>query len=689
MKFKRIRLVNFMRYKGENVVEFSCDKDKNVTVVLGDNTAGKTTLAQAFRWVLYNEVINTQYEKSRDVELLNNDILGDMTANSHAKVEVELELVREQNGREIPYRFIRTATYIRKFPQFISKEQTNTLRVYVFDPETGKSIPHEKSEYRPSGKDGEIVDDLINEMLPKSLSSYFLFDGERWSDQKSVNNDIQNSIYNLVGISSVREMKRHLGDLAGRSSVIKDLQTKITGAGAEYESKRKAIDAAYNFISSREIEYSKAEENRVAYKEDAEKIEEILNSNQKVEQDQKECKALEQRIKKSEERMEIDYADLVTQFSKSAGYFAAPLSGKLFEILKHVNIEEGLDVPGIVRKTIDVLLKRGKCICGREIVAKSPEEELLNELKRVVPPATIGQYVGAFQSTMNSWIAQSEDIRDSIINKADDFQNEYDDWEDNKEELEKKQAKIDRKINFAEQRAKMKRYRDREYEEAEKARRAKKDIDEKREEIERLEKEIKDLDDKTAHNDEIRRCIAYAKALYEDVTHYYNDAEGSIREDLNQIIKINFGLMFNEKEKYPKLDDNYQLRLYYKSIGSSNEVVNIEATRLSEGEKIARNFAFIVSILELAKEKKRTTDFSSDSDTLPLVLDGPFSKLSSINTAKIAEVMPSIADQVIIFMLDKDWEVSRLSAYADSLHTYRIRKDAEMNSSTIIHEMEK
>ena len=112
MKFKRIRLVNFMRYKGENVVEFSCDKDKNVTVVLGDNTAGKTTLAQAFRWVLYNEVINTQYEKSREVELLNNDILGDMTANSHAKVEVELELVREQNGREIPYRFIRTATYI-------------------------------------------------------------------------------------------------------------------------------------------------------------------------------------------------------------------------------------------------------------------------------------------------------------------------------------------------------------------------------------------------------------------------------------------------------------------------------------------------------------------------------------------------------------------------------------------------
>ena len=44
MKFVRLRMLNFMRYKGENSLEFSCDKEKNVTVVLGDNTIGKTTL---------------------------------------------------------------------------------------------------------------------------------------------------------------------------------------------------------------------------------------------------------------------------------------------------------------------------------------------------------------------------------------------------------------------------------------------------------------------------------------------------------------------------------------------------------------------------------------------------------------------------------------------------------------------
>ena len=37
MKFKSITMENFMRYKGVNTIEFSCDPGKNVTVVLGKN----------------------------------------------------------------------------------------------------------------------------------------------------------------------------------------------------------------------------------------------------------------------------------------------------------------------------------------------------------------------------------------------------------------------------------------------------------------------------------------------------------------------------------------------------------------------------------------------------------------------------------------------------------------------------
>lgn len=65
MKIRSIKLHNFMRYKGDNELFFSTDNEKNVTVVLGDNTFGKTTLAQGFRWALY--------EKLNDTSRLNNN----------------------------------------------------------------------------------------------------------------------------------------------------------------------------------------------------------------------------------------------------------------------------------------------------------------------------------------------------------------------------------------------------------------------------------------------------------------------------------------------------------------------------------------------------------------------------------------------------------------------------------------
>ena len=97
MKFESITMENFMRYKGRNHIEFSCDDVKNVTVVLGDNTVGKTTIAQAFRWGLYGALMANGTKSAGDFQLLNTDILEMMDANSRAKVKVEIAAVDEDN----------------------------------------------------------------------------------------------------------------------------------------------------------------------------------------------------------------------------------------------------------------------------------------------------------------------------------------------------------------------------------------------------------------------------------------------------------------------------------------------------------------------------------------------------------------------------------------------------------------
>ena len=71
---------------------------------------------------------------------------------------------------------------------------------------------------------------------------------------------------------------------------------------------------------------------------------------------------------------------------------------------------------------------------------------------------------------------------------------------------------------------------------------------------------------------------------------------------------------------------------------------------------------------------------------LPLVLDGPFSALSNDNTTLVAQRLPQFAEQVIIFMLDKDWEASGLERYTLPEYCYRVNKEATSNSSSLEHD---
>lgn len=110
MKIKSIKLHNFMRYKGDNELHFSTDDQKNVTVVLGDNTFGKTTLAQAFRWGLYESLNDTSYTKKKDLVLLNNEVAAELSCSRMRDVYVEIVIVNDDE--EI--KFVRKANFNKK-----------------------------------------------------------------------------------------------------------------------------------------------------------------------------------------------------------------------------------------------------------------------------------------------------------------------------------------------------------------------------------------------------------------------------------------------------------------------------------------------------------------------------------------------------------------------------------------------
>ena len=187
-------------------------------------------------------------------------------------------------------------------------------------------------------------------------------------------------------------------------------------------------------------------------------------------------------------------------------------------------------------------------------------------------------------------------------------------------------------------------------------------------------------------NAQVYRCLAYVEAMYDKAATLADQRKNTIITDLNEIIGENFQRMFNDHEKYAKLGSDYKIHVYYRQVG---EMTNYEEENLSNGETIAINFVFIVSILELAKRyrelEKDNEEYGMENAILglPLVLDGPFSALSNDNTSLVASRLPQFAEQVIIFMLDKDWEASGLERYTLPDFCYRVNKEPNSNSASL------
>lgn len=666
MKFESITMENFMRYKGRNHIEFSCDDVKNVTVVLGDNTVGKTTIAQAFRWGLYGALMANGTKSAGDFQLLNTDILEMMDANSRAKVKVEIAAVDEEKR----YIITRETTYTRAFPKLESREFQKKCAMRITELEDMESYVE---------VDSNEIETLINELFPKNLSHYFLFDGERWNDVSvgGVREDIKESVHILTGLSAYREAKNHLKDM-GSNSVIKKFRSEIKGSGAVYdnlEAERKKLERDIEKLWD-EIEV--LEVNIRNYEKKNEDIERFLAENHNTEELQRKKKHLELLCESQRKQSLYSYKTLVNAISdKAYMVFAQPMLRASMELLKSAKMERR-DIPYMRQATIDYIIKNKRCICGHEIKKDSSEYFALMEQRNYLPPADVGSIIGDFERTANRWYRKGDELLEEIDDYAKEVDENVREYHDSCNRYEKLQKQLDEHIDFAEKRRTQRFYKS-EIQRFSKEKGEKEgQIEACKKRIETTEKEMQSLEARNERNRIWRQRLEIAEELYRQLDKEFSEQENKIFLELNRQIQENFSKMFNAKDKKIELTPKYEIQMLYRTQQGYREEKN-----LSEGEKIARNFAFIVTIMDFSRRKKqeKTGHETADSDTLPIVLDGPFSKLGDENIELIAKVLPQVSEQVIIFMLKKDWEYTKLDPYVGS--RYYIDKKPEESFATI------
>ena len=114
MLLESIKLENFRQFRDE-YIEFAQGTDgKNVTIIIGDNGAGKTTFAQAFFWCLYGE---TEFS---DKNMINKLIASAMKPGQKEKVQVTLKL----SHGNVSYTLMREQVYRKDYSNRIKGDNT-------------------------------------------------------------------------------------------------------------------------------------------------------------------------------------------------------------------------------------------------------------------------------------------------------------------------------------------------------------------------------------------------------------------------------------------------------------------------------------------------------------------------------------------------------------------------------------
>ncbi|MBR1984136.1 MAG: hypothetical protein IKA31_00175 [Clostridia bacterium] len=147
----------------------------------------------------------------------------------------------------------------------------------------------------------------------------------------------------------------------------------------------------------------------------------------------------------------------------------------------------------------------------------------------------------------------------------------------------------------------------------------------------------------------------YAEAIYEWFKDYYDTQEKSVKDELLESINYNFSKMYHGSRTIT-MDNNYKITPVL--TGSTTDLAK------SEGLETVTNFSFIMGLVELARKRANSAD-DNDVDNqkvtepYPIVMDAPFSNTDTKHIENITARLPEVAEQVIIFVMDKDWDIAK------------------------------
>lgn len=637
MLLKSLLIKDFRQFKGEQRISFATDSNQNVTMIMGDNGTGKTTLAQVFTWCLYGE---TTFE---DKILLCKSTSALMLPNSDETVRAELTL--EHNGTE--YTVISEQKY--------RKDSSGLIRPVG---QRGFSIAFKKSDGTRDYVKPLDTEIRMKEILPRELAKYFFFDGERIGNmskeiKRGRSQEFAGAVRSLLGLSAYTSALAHLKN-KGKTNVLAAYEDSYDARSdsklADYSRKIAELTEKVDKIDSR---LADVEDEKIIAQDKCDDLAERIAKNKNSEMLAAQKSELIRKRTALINSRGTRISNILRTFNNSASsYFAKKM---MKDALQSLSEAEKLDkgVPYINDKTIQFLLDQKKCICGAEVLVGNDAFVALTQLLEYIPPKSIGNMIGEFVAKCDDRNRNAKDFYDDFcenyrfILEFDDTKTEYDD------DIQKIEQRLEGLESVGGLQSELSRYE-----------RTIKLLDDEKDSLnqkkggaitshKQLEAERKELANKDSANRKIEIYKAYAQYMFDTLSEQYNAEETKMREELQETVNelfrniYNGGFSLSLDEKY-----NIQINVIDQPNGFSEEI------ETSTAQSISVIFAFIAGVIKMARQSKKAENAMLVSEPYPLVMDAPLSAFDKTRIKTVCEVLPAVAEQVIIFIKDTDGDLA-------------------------------
>lgn len=630
MKLQSITLENFRQFYGRQTIDFSGHADRNVTVVYAPNGGGKTALLNAFTWVLYKET-TPGFEQPE--ALVNFRALDAAKANEEVSARVVLIFEHEDDVYTVE-----RVTTERKQADCSTLRVRDAAATVTFVDESGRT--HDRSD----SEEG-----TINQILPKRLHNFFFFNGERIEHLVASDSyeEIEDAIKTLLGLTIVERSIRHLDD--ARKALEKELSEV---GGDELRTIQGELDAAREQRTKKGEERRTVSANRGASQSDLDAVENRLAELDEAAELQRRRRELEDTQAQTRQEITLRRDALATRVSQTGFLaFSAAVIGETVATFEELR-QKGEIPTDLKRQFVDDLLEKGECICGAPLHEGQAGYENVAGWRLRAGRPDVEQAWMEISAHAKQYVTRREELFDYLretMKERADLRDKEKKLDDKLGEITGEMGEIDsEEVQGLEHRR-------------EELRRAIKgaDVD-----VAIISRDITDFDARIAELERdfdaagkaiekgqlAQRRVVVAREARDIFSEILDLRTAEVRHQIDaRVREIYQQIAF--KPYVPVLDQSFRLDLRTK-LGEDGTTVP-----KSTGENQTLSLSFVGALAEHARALREASSsgradplLSFQGGIFPIVMDSPFGSLDENYQRDVAEWLPRLAEQIVVFV---------------------------------------